>query len=203
LEAQVSNNGSGPNFNRRNLNAAVPDLAQVAQQKAQRDAIEAARAADPWNGITIVAGEVPNSCLYEIYTAESLDSASRAANLLHAATANNAEHIAMLLGVEVPPQMKNSFAQNAGSLANLHIGVLMGMAQQKATLALAAATAAALDNIHPRWLDEDGTRNGGYAAVYLAKKQAQKQAHIEEIAAFVDARNEGKADVLDLPTPAE
>lgn len=164
------------NFNRDSLRS-VPaiDLAERARQAKERADAAAVSAAQ----IQLVVQEIPNSCLYEIYMKESLDASRNADILAHALVVNDVGAIAKVLSIAFDGPMPPAFKQQAPNLASLRIGLLMGMAQQKATLALAAAQMTAIDlqrtpddSVAPRWYGPAGTVDGGYGKTYLDGKMA-------------------------------
>ena len=174
------------NFNRAALrDAAAIDLGERAAARKRLEEMQAAAAANPWNQIDIVIQEIPNSCLYEIYSGESLAAQQKAQRLGQAVALGNAPLIAAILGINFDGPMPRDWAQGAMNLAYAHITMNVGIAQQKAQLALAAATMAQLDfdrgRDTPDWHGPDGTLgDGSHAKVYLDKKLAQKAAQIPD-----------------------
>lgn len=142
------------NFDRNNLREfanklPVPDLAAIAAKPAI--------AQHPWAGIPININLIPESCLFDLFLGESVDAANNAiaiANTLAAGQALSAPN-----GRPIPT-----------AVANMILSMQLAIAQQKATLAHAAATMSLGDpgGERTRWRGPDGTLETGWAARYYA-----------------------------------
>lgn len=165
------------NFNRADLRMAPDiDLIRRAEMRKRREELEAARAADPWAGVAIDVNQIPNSALYEIFRNESINHAQTAQLLMQAHNLNNAEMLAQILNIDFGGgAIPSGFKQLAPAIAQANASMQAAAAQQKATLALAAATMASRDGHAPRWYADDGSLTGEcYAAKYLARKLAER-----------------------------
>lgn len=163
-------------FDRKDLRAEfpVPDLAAIAAQRA-------AEAANPWHGIQINVNRIPPSALFDIFLTESIEAS------------NQAVAIANMMANGTLPKTPDGRPIQASAAAML-VQTTLAIANQKATLANAcaamalaltsAATAAetyktldiSADPTLPRWYGPDGSKETGWAAVYLATIKAETSA---------------------------
>ena len=184
------------NFNRSALRAAADiDLAERARIAAAK---QAAMEANPLSQVPVIVQEIPDSALYDLFRGESLSAGNTATILAQALIANNLDAVAHILNVNFSGPMPPSFKQALPQLAQMHLQVLLSAAEQKATLALAAATmTATMAAIQPtdavRWYGSDGKLESGYAATYIARKRAE-MAELEKASVKLAIVDNDKAD---------
>jgi len=129
----------------------IPDLGAIRARK-QAEAQQAAN--------TVEIDTVPNSCLYELFRTDSVQALARAAQLVNAITSGQVAQAALSKGVDPGIEVQN---------AMIAIEFNNALGQQRATLALAAATMAMHDNDRPKWFDNGQLSD--FAQDYFAKRQ--------------------------------
>ncbi len=140
------------------INIPVPDLGEI---RARKQA-EAQRAAN-----TIMIEELPNSCLYEIFMQESIAASNRSIGLMSSIASGELANAARAKGSDIGTEIQN---------AMLGIEINVNLATARATLALAAATAAHNDVERPTWYDDNGQLSAFALDYFERRKQASPTA---------------------------